>query len=97
MVCLLFIRVAIHKGSLFILSRVMDSGPYCIAVRGNSKHTKLDKLFKLQKKALRICLGCHYRTHSAPLFMKLKILNIFDLYFYSIALLGFFYFQKKYV
>ena len=25
--------------------------------------------------------------------MKLKTLNIFDLYFYSIALLGFFYFQ----
>ena len=27
--------------------------------------------------------------------MKLKTLNIFDLYFHSIALLGFFYFQNK--
>ena len=68
---------------------------YCIVVWGNSSHTKLDSLFKLQKKALRICLGCHYLAHSAPLFTKLKTLNIFDLYYYSMALLGFYYFQNK--
>ena len=54
---------------------------YCVAVWGNCCQTKLDKLFKLQKKALRICLNI--------------TLNIFDLYFYSLALLGFFYFQNK--
>ena len=68
---------------------------YCVVVWGNCNRTKLEKLFKLQKKALRICMGCHYRAHSAPLFRKLKSLNIFDLYYFSIALIGFFYFQNK--
>ena len=68
---------------------------YCVVVWGNCNRTKLEKLFKLQKKALRICMGCHYHAHSAPLFRKLKSLNIFDLYYFSIALIGFFYFQNK--
>ena len=68
---------------------------YCIAVWGNSSHTKLDVLFRLQKKALRICHGCHYLAHSAPLFVKIKTLNIFDLYRYSIAQIGFYYSQNK--
>ena len=68
---------------------------YCIAVWGNSNYTQLDKLYKLQKKALRICLGCHYLSHSAPLFSKLKTLTVFDLYLYSIAMLGFYYFHNK--
>ena len=36
----------------------------------------------------------NYTAHSAPLFRKLKTLNIFDLYSYYIALLGFYYFQN---
>ena len=66
---------------------------YCIVVWGNSSQGKINTLFKLQKKALRICTGSDYYAHSAPLFLNLKTLNIFDLFKYHTALIGFQYFQ----
>ena len=66
---------------------------YCVTVWGNSSQMKLDSLFKLQKKCVRICTGSHYLSHTAPLFYKLKTLNIFDLYKYHIALIAFLYFK----
>ena len=41
--------------------------------------TKLDKLFIYQKKALRICAGKSFDSHTKPLFHELKTLNIFDI------------------
>ena len=41
--------------------------------------TKLNNLFKLQKRAIRICTGSYYSSHTKQLFNKLKTLNIFDL------------------
>ena len=38
----------------------------------------LDKIFKLQKKALRVISGSNYRSHSAPLFKKYNQLNVYD-------------------
>ena len=67
---------------------------YCITVWGKCHKTKLDTLLKLQKKALRICSGSHYLAHSAPIFRKYNTLNIFDLYTYNIAVLGFYYFKN---
>ena len=73
-----------------ILSHIL----YCITVWGNCSKTKLDVIFKLQKRAIRICTGSHYLTHSAPLFHKLNTLNIFHLYQYHTILLGYFYFKS---
>ena len=67
---------------------------YCINIWGNYNKTKLDILHKLQKKALRLCTGSHYLSHSAPIFHKMKTLNVFDLYIYNIAILGFYYFRN---
>ena len=66
---------------------------YCVVVWGNSSQGRIDTLFKLQKKALRICTGSEYYAYSAPLFLKLKTLNIFDLFIYHTALICFQYFQ----
>ena len=67
---------------------------YCISIWGNSCHGKINTLFKLQKKALRICTGSDYYAHSAPLFLSLKTLNVFDLFKYHTALIGFYFFQN---
>ncbi len=41
--------------------------------------TKIDTLFKLQKKALRFCTDSEYSSHTKHIFHELKTLNIFDL------------------
>ena len=53
---------------------------YCILAWGSAAKTYLDKIFKLQKKALRVISGSNYRSHSAPLFKKYNQLNVYDIY-----------------
>ena len=74
-------------------SLVLPYLSYCIVVWGNSCQTRMDVLFKLQKRAIRICTNSNYRAHSAPLFRKLKTLNVHDLFLYHTAIIGFQYFQ----
>ena len=45
---------------------------------GNTCKTYLDKIFKLQKWAIRTISNSHYRSHTGPLFSKLNILNVHD-------------------
>lgn len=45
----------------------------------STDRTKIDKLFIYQKKALRICAGTSYDSHSMPLFYDFNTLNIFDI------------------
>ena len=42
--------------------------------------TYLEKIHKLQKWAVRIISNSYYRSHSAPLFQKHDILNVYDSY-----------------
>ncbi len=42
-------------------------------------NSKLDHIFKLQKKAIRIINNTDYLTHSKPMFHNLKTLNIYDI------------------
>ena len=57
-----------------------------VLVDTSTETTKLDKLFKLQKRALRICTHSHYLSHSKYIFHKLNTLNIFDINKLQIAL-----------
>ena len=66
---------------------------YCNIVWGCANHTKLDRLFKLQKKALRLCSGSHYLAPSAPIFQQLNMLTIFDVHKFQIAI--FMYYVKN--
>ena len=45
----------------------------------------MNRLFLLQKKAIRIITHSSFYAHSKPLFTKLKILNVFDLNYLNIA------------
>ena len=53
---------------------------YGILVWGSACKTYLEKLFKLQKWAMRTISNSHYRCHSEPLFYKYEILNVYDSY-----------------
>ena len=50
---------------------------------------KNSRLFKLQKRAIRIITCSKYNAHTDPLFKKMNLLKISDLY--NISLLKFFH------
>ena len=90
------LRYCLPCSALFSLynSLILSHIIYCIVVWGNCAQTKLDKIFKLQKKAIRICTNSHYLAKSSPLFHKMNTLNLSHLYKYHSALLGFSYLKN---
>ena len=48
-----------------------------------------DRIFKLQKKAVRIITGNYYIAHSEPIFKSLELLKIDDIY--KLKILKFYY------
>ena len=59
---------------------VMPYLTYCCEVWGNNYKTRIQSLFILQKRAIRIiCLNANYKCHTKPLFYQLRSLNVFDI------------------
>ena len=52
---------------------------YCNITWSSTYVTNLNRIFNLQKRAVRVLTNSDFRTHSAPLFLQLKILDIFKL------------------
>ena len=61
-------------------SLVLPYFNYGLLLWGNANKTSLGKVYKLQKRALRIISNSHYLSSSKPLFEKYNVLNIFDMY-----------------
>ena len=59
---------------------------YCIEVWGNTYSTYMDPLIKLQNRALRIITGSSRRVHLAPLYRKLNLLELPNIYMYAVQL-----------
>ena len=55
----------------------------------------MDKIFKLQKWAVRTISNSHYSSHSAPLFQSLNILNVYDTYKLEVGVFMFRYFTNQ--
>ena len=64
---------------------------YAILIWGNTCKTYLDKILKLQKWAIRMISGSHYRSHAAPLFAKNNILTVTDTYTLELGIFMFKY------
>ena len=58
---------------------------YGLLAWGTASRTSIEKLFLLQKKIVRIISGESYTAHTGPIFKKLEILNLWDLYDHSFA------------
>ena len=59
---------------------------YCNIVWGGTYSACLSPLRVLQKRIVRLIAGAHYVAHTDPLFFRLRILKLDDLYRYSLAL-----------
>ena len=64
---------------------------YCLEVWGKATENILSKIFKLQKRAIRIISNMPWRAHTSPLFDHLKILPLNKIYIYKIGTLMFKY------
>ena len=62
---------------------------YCIQIWANCSEQNMLRLLKLQKKAIRIVSHSDYRAHTMPIFDRLKILNIYNMYIYQSAIFMF--------
>ena len=52
---------------------------YCNIVWATCAKTKINTIYLLQKKAIRICTNSQYLSHTSPLFHKLKTLTAYDI------------------
>jgi hypothetical protein len=68
---------------------------YSIQVWGNTYRSYLDKIFKLQKWALRTISNSHYRSHTGPLFNNFNILNVYDTYKLEVGVFMFKHFKNQ--
>lgn len=59
---------------------------YCNTTWSNTTNYSMQRLFRLQKKAVRFVFHANFLAHTAPIFYQLKLLNIFDLYNMNIAI-----------
>ena len=62
---------------------------YGITVWGSATNTHLFRLFKLQKRAMRIINHSGFLAHTPPIFKSLKILTLYDLYKYKLGIFMF--------
>ena len=53
---------------------------YGILLWGKANKGYMNKILKIQKKAIRIITNSPYLCHTEPLFEKLNLLNVFDIY-----------------
>ena len=64
---------------------------YCLEVWRGAGNVYLLSLFKLQKRVVRIMKSLPHRAHTEPIFLDLKLLNIYQLYKQKILLFRFEY------
>ena len=64
---------------------------YGLLVWGNGNKDLLNKVFRLQKRALRVISNSAYLCPTKPLFDKFKTLNIYDMYLKETAIFMFKY------
>ena len=64
---------------------------YCNCTWSSSYVSNLNRILYLQKRAVRAITNSDYRAHSAPLFTKLGILDIFQVNAFQVAKFMFYY------
>lgn len=69
----------LHVTRQLYFSLVESHLGYCLTSWGNTYPTYLDRLFKLQKRALRLITFAHRRSSSADIFLKLNVMPLPDL------------------
>ena len=70
---------------LFYNSFILTKIDYCLPIWGNAAQVHLDKIWRLQKRAIRIIHNVSLDAPTESLFKELHCLNIYQRYFYQIC------------
>jgi len=65
---------------LLYFSLIYPHLTYGITTWGSVSDHKLDLIYKLQKRAVPLIILSKYRAHAEPLFTRLNVLKLFDIY-----------------
>ena len=89
-----------HYLSLKTLQTIYDTMvyrylTYCNIIWKSTYPSRLKSIFMIQKKIVRIMTFAKYKDKSRPLFLSLKIFNIYELNLYLMALFMYSYFDDK--
>lgn len=78
-------RKSIGTNSLVVLYNAIIKPyfTYCNIIWGNTYKSYLEKLVKLQKKILRLITFSEYNSPTGPLFEKIKVMTLDEMYLYS--------------
>lgn len=78
----------LDQGTLLTIyhATVMSHLSYAIEIWGAAAHTHLQKLFVIQKRAIRIIYGLKYRDSCKDIFKKESLLTLYSLYVYRVIL-----------
>ena len=61
-------------------SLILPHLTYGIVAWGNANAYLLKRMFILQKRAIRVISGSRYNSHANPIFKKLNLMNLYDLF-----------------
>ena len=75
------VKWLLNTSALYMIycTLVLPYVSYCCEIWGNTYKTRIQLLYIIQKRAIRICNHLEYRSHSKPAFFNLKTLTIADL------------------
>ena len=75
------VKWLLNESALYMIycTLVLPYISYCCEIWGNTYKTRIQPLYIIQKRAMRICNHLEYISHSKPVFFKLKSIMIDDL------------------
>ena len=75
------VKWLLNKSAIYMIycTLVLPYISYCCDIWGNTYKTRIQPLYIIQKRAIRLCNHHEYRLHSKPAFFNLKTLIIADL------------------
>jgi hypothetical protein len=75
------VRNIVNTSALFSLycTIILPHLMYCCETWGNNYRERIKPLLTIQKKAIRILGGAHYRDHTQPIFYQFGLLNLYDI------------------
>ena len=75
-----------HCRLLFYNSFILPRIDYCLPIWGNSSIQGMNKIWRLQKKAVRLICNVPFDAPTADLFKNLRFMNIFERHLYQLCI-----------
>ena len=79
------VKWLLNESALYMLycTLLLPYISYCTEIWGTTYKSRVQPLYIIQKKAMRICAKIEYRAHSKPSFLRFNALTLFDLVMYK--------------